>query len=228
MIAKYMAEVERRQVGDIGEFCHVPFASTAPVRRLPSRAPARASAGFEFGIAGRFTVAHRFERQVEEIEPERLGLECHQPPRAPAGPTSRLRSIMALAGSRPCDVRVSLSLRANCSGAKFSPNRKVMARSPIAAGKADPERRIGGKEYGVARRADDMPAGRVMLRKHAADRQCDRIQVLPLDVAARGGCRTGLERADLQRRAFKQCFTADFQGLDPGILTQVHAADILL
>jgi hypothetical protein len=37
--------------------------------------------------------------------------------------------------------------------------------------------------------------------------------------------RTGLEQADLQRLAFKQCFTADFQGIDPGILTQVQSAD---
>jgi hypothetical protein len=37
--------------------------------------------------------------------------------------------------------------------------------------------------------------------------------------------RTGLEQADLQRFTFKQCFTADFQGIDPGILTQVQAAD---
>jgi hypothetical protein len=37
--------------------------------------------------------------------------------------------------------------------------------------------------------------------------------------------RTGFELADLQRLAFKQCFTADFQGSNPGIQTQVQAAD---
>jgi hypothetical protein len=35
----------------------------------------------------------------------------------------------------------------------------------------------------------------------------------------------GLEQADLQRFTFKQCFTADFQGSNPGILTQVQRAD---
>ena len=145
---------------------------------------------------------------------------------------NRLRSIMALAGSRPFDVRVSPSPRANCSGARSSPNRKEMARSPMRAGKADAVGGVGGKEHGVAWRADHMPSGRIVLRKHAADRQRDRIQVLPLDVAARVRRRTGLEQADLQRLAFKQCFTADFQGLnpwlDPGILTQVHGGGFLL
>ena len=39
--------------------------------------------------------------------------------------------------------------------------------------------------------------------------------LLPLDIAAGVRRRTGLEQADLQRLAFKQCFTADFHGAVP-------------
>jgi hypothetical protein len=62
----------------------------------------------------------------------------------------------------------------------------------------------------MAWRADDMPAGRIVFRKYAAERQHDRIQALPLDIAASVRRGTALEQADLQRPVFEQCFTADF------------------
>ena len=227
MIAKYMTEVERRQVGDIGEFCHVPFARRRQCDGFLHALQRARPPDLSLGSQGRFTVAHRFERHVEEIEPERLGLEFISLRALQPGPQQ-------VAQHHGPGWQQALRCQGFTVAARELFRRQILAKpqgdGAVAdrAGKADPERRIGGKEYGVARRADDMPAGCVMLGKYAADRQCDRVQVLPLDVAARGGCRTGLEQADLQRRAFKQCFTADFQGLDPGILTQVHDGRFLL
>ena len=43
-----------------------------------------------------------------------------------------------------------------------------------------------------------MPAGRIVLRKNPANRQRNRVQFLPLDVAAGVRCGTGLEQANLQ------------------------------
>jgi hypothetical protein len=179
------------------------------------------------GSQGRVAAAYRFERHVEQIEPERLGLEfigfrALQP---------RPQQVAQHHGSRR---QQALRRQGFTVAARELFRRQIFAKPQgdgtvaDAAGKADAIGGIGGKEHGVARRADDMPAGRIVLGKHTADRQRDRVQVLPLDVAASVGCGTGLEQADLQRRAFKQCFTADFQGLNPGILTQVHGGGFLL
>ena len=128
---------------------------------------------------------------------------------------SRLRSIIAFAGSRPCDAQRLAAALIELFGRQGLAKPQGDGAVADAAGKADAIGRVGGKEDGVAGRADDVPTGRIVLGKHAAERQHDGILALPLDVAAGVRHGTGLEQADLQRLAFKQCFTADFHGAIP-------------
>jgi len=80
------------------------------------------------------------------------------------------------------------------------------------ARKTNSIRRVCGDEYGMARRTDDVPARRIVLRKYATDRQHHDIRTLPLRVAARKGHRMRLEQADLYRLAFEQRPAGDFHG----------------
>jgi hypothetical protein len=63
---------------------------------------------------------------------------------------------------------------------------------------ADAIGRVRGDQHRMARRADDVPAGRVVARKHAADRQHHDMRALPLDLAACVGGRARPEHPDVQ------------------------------
>jgi hypothetical protein len=67
----------------------------------------------------------------------------------------------------------------------------------------------------MAGRADHLPSGRIVLGEYAGERQHHGIAILLLDIAASIRHPAGLEQADLQVLAFKQCFTADFHDGGP-------------
>src|SRR5262249_43511907 len=72
------------------------------------------------------------------------------------------------------------------------------------ARKADAVRRLGANEDRVTRRTDDMPAGRVVLREHARERQHDGVLALTLHIAAGIRHGSGRERTDCDRVALEQ------------------------
>lgn len=161
---------------------------------------------------GDAAAAHRIQGHVEEIEAERLGLEfiglvARQPHSQQVAQHHRFGREQGV-GRQGAIIATGIEPFGRQRRTKSERNGAVAD----AAGKADAIGRVGGKEHRVTGRADDVATGRVMLGKHAAERQRNGIQALPLDLAAGIRAGTGLEQADLQRVAFKRSFTADFKG----------------
>ena len=77
------------------------------------------------------------------------------------------------------------------------------------AGKTDPVGRVGRDEHGMARRADHLPAGRIVLGEHAGQRQHHGIRSCrSTSPQASESGRATSNRPICRVSAFKQCFTA--------------------
>ena len=97
----------------------------------------------------------------------------------------RLRCIMALADSRPWDASAPPLRRASTSSGASVVEAQDDGAIADGAGKTPSAAwGVGANEDRMARRADYVAAGRIMLGEEAREGQHDRIQALPLDVAA--------------------------------------------
>ena len=135
--AKHMAQMKRRQISDPAELRDAPFAGgvdrdrlldARDARRIPRACALKSGSVCLRGPSRRSDISRRSSPSVSISN------------RSGASPSSRarsrLRSIMALAGSTPCDANDWLPPAGQVVRAPMSSsNRKISARSPIAPGK---------------------------------------------------------------------------------------------
>ena len=183
-LVEHVAEMERRQVCDRQlvwrhSTCWRARDATASLTRSSARLRLACAERRTGHLPGRTDRSDRFNRS----SPSNFGLERIRlallEPRSTAG----CAASWPLPATSPARPRPSPRIE-TCSGASASPNRSAIARSPMHPGKLMLVRRIGRKIDRVARRARDMAPRRFVLGKQAAERQHDRIETLPLDLAA--------------------------------------------
>jgi hypothetical protein len=191
-----------RKVRDVREPCDAPALGRRHRHRFLHALEGAHPADVRRASDRRVARAHRCQRNVEKIETKCFGLE-----------RVRLRSFQARpeqisqhhgAGGKQsvrCRVPAVVTVEPVMGDGMIESQRERTIAD--RAREADAIRRVRGDEHGMARRSGHVPAGRVVPRKYAADRQHHDMRILPLDLAARVRHRTRREQADVQGVACK-------------------------